>query len=114
MKVERFDKKSDPRSEEICRDWRAWASNNGYTKVESILIEQDAAEVSIEVLESATQDDTYLLYLPNIPRTRSSETLYIITNQDQLVFMVDAVKKIVKVGLLIIQEKLRLQRYRLN
>ena len=114
LNVERLDKKSDPRFEEIRRDWRIWASNNGYAKTESILIEQDTVEVSIEILESATQDDRYLLYIPRIPRTSSSETLYIITNQEQLVFTVDAVKKMVKVSLLMIQEKLSVQRYGLN
>lgn len=114
VSIERMDKKPDPRFDEIQQDWRAWASRNGYTKIESIAVEQNAMNVSLEVLGNPAQEDAYLLYVPSLPRTTGGETLYIIGNQEQLIFLVDAIKKMVGAAMVITQEKLSIRKLRLN
>ncbi len=114
LTVERSDKKPDPRHDEIQQDWRSWASKNGYTRIESIPVEYNNMNVSLEILENQAQEDVYLVYLPSVPRTIGGETLYIVANQEQLTFTVDATKKLVLVAMLMVQEKLKSRAYRLN
>lgn len=114
LKIERMDKKPEARAEEIRQNWRVWANRSGYAKITSVPVVQDTMSVSLEVFASNIQEDTYLLYIPSIPRTVGGETLYIIHNQEQLDFMLDAAKKMVAIAMLMAQEKRKMQNYKLN
>ena len=114
LNIERSDKKPDPRLDEIRQDWRIWANRNGYTEIETIPIQYNMMNVALEILENPTQKDTYLLYLPSIPRVVGGETLYIIDNHEQLRFIVDATKKMVMIAMVLAQEKLKMRKYGLN
>ena len=80
-----MDKREEPRAAEIVKDWRKWATDNGYIKKESLPIEQGHMSITLETWEhpSATTD-TYLFYHPEIPTTTDTEVLYIINDKDQL------------------------------
>ncbi|HZS77495.1 MAG TPA: hypothetical protein VFA41_12850 [Ktedonobacteraceae bacterium] len=114
LNIERYDKQPEPRITEIQPDWRAWAEKSGYTQTSSILVEQDSMHVLLEILENPAEKDPYLLYVPPIPKTTGGETLYIISDQEQLTFMMDAAQKMVRVAMLMAQEKLRRHKAHLN
>lgn len=114
LNIERFDKQPEPRIIEIQPDWRAWAEKNGYTQTFSIPLEQDSMHISLEILENSIGNDRYLLYVPPIPGTTGGETLYIISDQEQLTFMMDAAQKMVRVAMVMAQEKLRRNKAHLN
>ncbi len=114
INIERVDKKHEPRFDEIQQDWRTWARKNGYKGKKAISVKQNDMNISLEILENPKQEDVYLLYIPPIPKTVGGETLYIITNQEQLNFMVDAAKKMVAAAIVMTQEKLEIRRIRLN
>ena len=83
--IMRLDKKEELRAGEIVKDWRKWATDNGYIKKESLSIEQGHMSITLETWEhpSATED-TYLFYHPEIPTTTDTEVLYIVNDKDQL------------------------------
>jgi hypothetical protein len=85
LTIMRLDKREETRASEIVKDWRKWATDNGYIKNVSLLVEQGNMSITLETWEhpSATED-TYLFYHPEIPTTTDTEVLYILNNKDQL------------------------------
>ena len=85
LRIMRVDKREEPRASEIVKDWRKWATDNGYIKKGSLPVEQGRMSITLETWErpSATED-TYLFYHPEIPTTTDTEVLYILNDKDQL------------------------------
>ena len=85
LRIMRVDKREETRASEIVKDWRKWATDNGYIKKGSLPVEQGRMSITLETWErpSATED-TYLFYHPEIPTTTDTEVLYIINDKDQL------------------------------
>jgi hypothetical protein len=110
MKIERQDKQPDPRAEEMQKNWRAWAQASGFTHTDSMLVEAGGLGVLLEVWASPTES---LIYLPQLPRTRSEDVLYLTEN---LVDMLEIVKKLVLASLALVQmqPERREERARLN
>lgn len=116
LTVERYDKKPEPRAEEIQRNWRAWARANNYTQKETLLVEAGEMGISLEAWEGpVTLEDNRLLYMPPIPRTRGGDILYI-TDQEYIDELIDTVKKLVLAALAMVQmqPERREERARLN
>src|SRR5436853_7500661 len=85
LMIMRMDKREEPRAAEIVKDWRKWATDNGYIKKESLPIEQGHMSITLETWEHPSAiTDTYLFYHPEIPTTTDTEVLYIINDKDQL------------------------------
>jgi hypothetical protein len=106
MQIERYDKSSDPRTEELQEDWRTWATSNGYVQMDSIPIEYEGAKVILEIWQNLAQIDSHLVYLPRIPHVAQDggEKLFI-TDQDHFAFMKDAVKKMATIAMILAKEK---------
>ena len=85
LRILRLDKREETRASEIVKDWRKWATDNGYIKKASLLVEQGHMDITLETWEhlSATED-MYLFYNPEIPTTTDTEVLYILNDKDQL------------------------------
>jgi hypothetical protein len=85
LRIMRLDKTEETRASEIVKDWRKWATDNGYIKKVSQPVEQGNMSITLETWEhpSATEDK-YLFYHPEIPTTTDTEVLYILNNKDQL------------------------------
>ena len=85
LRIMRLDKREETRASKIVKDWRKWATDNGYIKKASLLVEQGHMSITLETWEhpSATED-TYLFYHPEIPTTTDTEVLYILNDKDQL------------------------------
>ena len=85
LRIMRLDKREESRAGEIVKDWRKWATDNGYIKKGSLDVEQGHMNITLETWEhpSATED-TYLFYHPEIPTTTDTEVLYIVNDKDQL------------------------------
>ena len=85
LRIIRVDKRKETRASEIVKDWRKWATDNGYIKKGSLPVEQGRMSITLETWErpSATED-TYLFYHPEIPTTTDTEVLYILNDEDQL------------------------------
>jgi hypothetical protein len=85
LRIMRLDKREETRAGEIVKDWRKWATDNGYIKKVSLPVEQEHMSITLETWEhpSATADK-YLFYHPEIPTTTDTEVLYIINDKDQL------------------------------
>jgi hypothetical protein len=85
LRIMRLDKREETRAGEIVKDWRKWATDNGYIKKKSLPVEQGRMSITLEIWErpSATED-TYLFYHPEIPTTTDTEVLYIVNDKDQL------------------------------
>src|SRR2546421_10644174 len=85
LRIMRLDKREETRASEIVKDWRKWATDNGYIKKVSLPVEQGHMSITLETWEhpSATED-TYLFYHPEIPTTTDTEVLYIVNDKDQL------------------------------
>lgn len=85
LRIMRADKREETRASEIVKDWREWATNNGYIKKASLAVEEGDMSITFETWEhlSATED-TYLFYHPEIPTTTDTEVLYIVNDKDQL------------------------------
>jgi|SRR5579885_443657 hypothetical protein len=110
MRIERQDKQPDPRAEEIQKNWRAWAQASGFTHTDPILVEAAGLGVFLDVWVSPTES---LIYLPQLPRTRSEDVLYITQNPTD---MLEIVKKLVVASLALVQmqPERREERARLN
>lgn len=106
MLVERYDKKLDPRADEIQRDWRAWATSNGYFQRDAVPVEYESEKVALEIWDNPAQVDQYLIYIPRIPHTAGDggEKLFII-DQDHFAFMMDAAQKMVTIAMILAKEK---------
>ena len=106
MQIERYDKKPEPRTEEMQKDWRRWATNNGYVQIESLPIEHEGVKVVLAIWQNPAQGDSHLIYLPAIPYAArdGGEKLFII-DHDHFAFMKDAVKKMATMALILAQEK---------
>src|SRR5689334_4050393 len=67
LRIMRLDKREETRAGEIVKDWRKWATDNGYIKKKSLPVEQGRMSITLEIWErlSAT-GDTYLFYHPEI------------------------------------------------
>lgn len=85
LTIMRLDKREETRASEIVKDWRKWATDNGYIKKVSLPVEQGNMSITLETWEhpSAT-GDKYLFYHPEIPTTTDTEVLYIANNKDQV------------------------------
>src|SRR5712692_10247709 len=85
LTIMRLDKREETRASEIVKDWRKWATDNGYIKKVSLPVDQGNMSITLETWEhpSATEDK-YLFYHPEIPTTTDPEVLYILNNKDQL------------------------------
>src|SRR6266404_8793119 len=85
LRIMRLDKREETRASEIVKNWRKWATDNGYIKKVSLPVEQGRMSITLETWEhpSATED-TYLFYHPEIPTTADTEVLYIVNDKDQL------------------------------
>lgn len=85
LTIMRLDKREETRASEIVKDWRKWATDNGYIKKVSLPVEQGNMSITLETWEhpSATEDK-YLFYHPEIPTTTDTEVLYIANNKDQV------------------------------
>lgn len=115
LRIERQDKQLDPRTEEIRQNWRGWAREHGYVKSASIPLQQGSSSVILETwMNASLQEDAYLLYIPSIPETVSDETLYILTDQEQVTLMLDAAKKMVAVALAMVRYKKNQRQNRMN
>ena len=89
LRIMRLDKKEEPRASEIMKDWRKWATDNGYVEKASIAIEQGYMSITLETWEHPSAiEDTYLFYHPEVPTTTDTEVLYIIHDQEKLERMV--------------------------
>jgi hypothetical protein len=106
MVVEWDDKRPDPRTEEIQRDWLSWATRNGYVQIESLSIAYEDAKIAVEIWENPAQEDRYLIYLPPLPHAAGDggEKLFL-TRQERIAFMRDSVTKIASVALILATEK---------
>jgi nitrous oxidase accessory protein NosD len=106
MLIERYDKKPDPRTGEIQKDWRAWATGNGYVWTDSEAVEYEDVRVFLEIWENPDQADRYLMYLPRIPHTTgdAGERLFI-TDQDHFDFMRESLTKMATVAVMLAKEK---------
>jgi hypothetical protein len=104
--IERYDKRPDPRTEEIEKDWRAWAARNQYTCIDSEAVEYEDVRIFLEIWENPAQADRYLMYLPRIPHTigDAGEKLLII-DQDHFDFMRDSLIKMATVAVMLAKEK---------
>ena len=85
LRIMRLDKTEETRASEIVKDWRKWATDNGYIKKVSLPVDQGNMSITLETWEhpSATEDK-YLFYHPEIPTTTDTEVLYILNDKDQL------------------------------
>jgi hypothetical protein len=85
LRIMRVDKREETRASEIVKDWRKWATDNGYIKKVSLAVEEGRMSITLETWEhlSATVD-MYLFYHPEIPTTTDTEVLYIVNDKDQL------------------------------
>jgi len=85
LRIMRLDKREETRAGEIVKDWRKWATDNGYIKKVSLAVEEGRMSITLETWErhSATED-TYPFYHPEIPTTTDTEVLYILNDKDQL------------------------------
>ena len=85
LRIMRLDKREETRASEIVKDWRKWATDNGYIKKVSLAVEEGHMSITLETWEhlSATVD-MYLFYHPEIPTTTDTEVLYIVNDKDQL------------------------------
>ncbi len=110
MMIERQDKQPELRTDEIKKNWRAWAQGNEYTQKGSIMVEAGVLEVSLEIWGSSFGG---LIYLPQIPRTKGADVLYIADNLNE---MLETVKTLVVGALAMVQVKQeqREERARLN
>src|SRR2546430_8384971 len=87
LRIMRLDKREESRAGEIVKDWRKWATDNGYIKKGSLDVEQGHMNITLETWEhpSATEDTylfyhpekrgTYLRWLKGVPRDRKSTRL---------------------------------------
>jgi len=106
MEIERYDKRPDPRTEEIQKDWRTWATSNGYVQVDSLAIEYEGAKVVLEIWRNLAQVDSHLIYVPRIPHVaRDGGEKLFITDQDHFAFMEDEEKKMATMEIMIAKEK---------
>ncbi len=85
LRIMRLDKREETRASEIVKDWRKWATDNGYIKKVSLPVEEGHMSITLETWEhlSATED-MYLFYHPEIPTTTDTEVLYIVNDKDRL------------------------------
>ncbi len=85
LRIMRVDKREETRAGGIVKDWRKWATDNGYIKKVSLPVEEGHMSITLETWErpSATED-MYLFYHPEIPTTTDTEVLYIVNDKDQL------------------------------
>ncbi len=85
LTIMRLDKREETRASEIVKDWRKWATDNGYIKKVSLPVDQGNMSITLETWEhpSATEDK-YFFYHPEIPTTTDTEVLYIANNKDQV------------------------------
>ncbi len=67
LRIMRVDKREETRASEIVKDWRKWATDNGYIKKGSLPVEQGRMSITSE-----------------IPTTTDTEVLYILNDKDQL------------------------------
>ena len=85
LRIMRLDKREETRASEIVKDWRKWATDNGYIKKGSLDVEQGHMNITLETWEHpSAAEDTYLFYHPEIPTTTDTEVLYIVNDKDQL------------------------------
>ena len=85
LRIMRLDKREETRASEIVKDWRKWATDNGYIKKGSLNVEQGHMNITLETWEhTSATEDTYLFYHPEIPTTTDTEVLYIVNDKDQL------------------------------
>jgi len=85
LRIMRVDKREETRASEIVKDWRKWATDNGYIKKVSLAVEEGRMSITLETWEhlSATED-MYLFYHPETRNTTDTEVLYIVNDKDQL------------------------------
>jgi hypothetical protein len=89
LRILRLDKREETRANEIAKDWRKWATEHGYFKKESLLVEQGSMSITLETWEHpSVAEDTYLFYHPEIPTTTDTEVLYFINDKEKLDRMV--------------------------
>jgi hypothetical protein len=85
LRILRLDKKEEPRASEIAKDWRKWATDNGYIKTTSLPLEQGYMSITLEIWERPlASEDAYLFFHPEIPTTTDTEILYILNDRDRL------------------------------
>ena len=85
LRTMRVDKREETRASEIVKDWRKWATDNGYMKKGSLPVEQGRMSITLETWERPSAiEDMYLFYHPEIPTTTDTEVLYILNDKDQL------------------------------
>lgn len=102
LTIEREDKKPEPRSEEIQRNWRLWARTNGFVWQSTERVEAGALQVSLELWEH--QQGEQLIYLPPIPYTKGGDILYI-TEREHLNTFLETIKKLAAAALVMAQVK---------
>ncbi len=85
LRILRLDKKEEPRASEIAKDWRKWATDNGYIKTASHPLEQGYMRITLEVWEHpSASEDAYLFFHPEIPTTSDTEILYMLNDRERL------------------------------
>src|SRR5690349_7716251 len=74
LRIMRVDKREETRASEIVKDWRKWATDNGYIKKGSLPVEQGRMSITLEIWERlSVTEDTYLFYHPEIPTRTDTE-----------------------------------------
>jgi hypothetical protein len=51
LRIMRLDKREETRAGEIVKDWRKWATDNGYIKKKSLPVEQGRMSITLEIWE---------------------------------------------------------------
>ncbi|NJM06090.1 hypothetical protein HC891_07625 [Candidatus Gracilibacteria bacterium] len=83
LQIMRYDRRPEPRADEIRADWQAWLTRNGYTLFSSAEVNAAGLRTQIDSYRR-NGTDPYVLYHPAYPPGGLRATLYILPDADAL------------------------------
>lgn len=106
LKVLRTDNKPQPDEAEIAKDYRKWANNIGYILKKRIPVKQGRMTITLETWEHPHMvEHAYLMYHPEIPTSKDTEALYILSSEDELEGLVEVSTQLAAVVMEMIQKR---------
>jgi hypothetical protein len=95
LAVLRQDGKAEKRIDAIRKDWRAWASQQGYHQRLRVPVSAGALSIALEVWQGPAPD-RFLLYHPAIPTTSNTEALIILPDKETLETQLDMARQLAR------------------
>jgi hypothetical protein len=109
MNILRQDQQPEPRAAEISKDWRAWATKEGYVQGRTIPVTQGNVSITLEVWANPIAKDPFLLYHPPIPNTEETEVLYILEDQNGMEGMLEVTTQMAAMVMALAQDRTAFQ-----